>query len=143
MKILIIKNNTSLPNTIFSPDQERFKLFNSRKISNWENGDAARSMFQKKNLFKRKGFVPKTGFEPARRFQRYHLKVVRLPISPPGQLVKNLEGKNNSFVCKIYTDLPVPFPLERVRVMFFYAFNIILNVVPLPGSECLTVRCPL
>ena len=29
--------------------------------------------------------VPKTGFEPARRFQRYHLKVVRLPISPPGQ----------------------------------------------------------
>jgi len=34
--------------------------------------------------------VPKTGFEPARRFQRYHLKVVRLPVSPPG-----LEG------CKI------------------------------------------
>jgi hypothetical protein len=32
-----------------------------------------------------KAFVPKTGFEPARRFQRYHLKVVRLPISPPGQ----------------------------------------------------------
>ncbi len=29
-------------------------------------------------------FVPETGFEPARRFQRYHLKVVRLPISPPG-----------------------------------------------------------
>ncbi len=28
--------------------------------------------------------VPETGFEPARRFQRYHLKVVRLPISPPG-----------------------------------------------------------
>jgi site-specific DNA recombinase len=32
--------------------------------------------------------VPKTGFEPARRFQRYHLKVVRLPISPPGQGVQ-------------------------------------------------------
>ena len=31
-------------------------------------------------------YVPKTGFEPARRFQRYHLKVVRLPISPPGQV---------------------------------------------------------
>ena len=30
-------------------------------------------------------FVPETGFEPARRFQRHHLKVVRLPISPPGQ----------------------------------------------------------
>ena len=30
--------------------------------------------------------VPETGFEPARRFQRHHLKVVRLPISPPGHL---------------------------------------------------------
>ena len=30
--------------------------------------------------------MPGTGFEPARRFQRYHLKVVRLPISPPGLL---------------------------------------------------------
>lgn len=30
--------------------------------------------------------VPETGFEPARRFQRHHLKVVRLPISPPGPL---------------------------------------------------------
>ena len=28
--------------------------------------------------------MPGTGFEPAHRFQRYHLKVVRLPISPPG-----------------------------------------------------------
>jgi len=33
--------------------------------------------------------VPKTGFEPARRFQRYHLKVVRLPISPPGQPLRS------------------------------------------------------
>ena len=32
------------------------------------------------------GLVPETGFEPARRFQRHHLKVVRLPISPPGQI---------------------------------------------------------
>ena len=31
--------------------------------------------------------VPETGFEPARRFQRHHLKVVRLPISPPGQVL--------------------------------------------------------
>ena len=30
--------------------------------------------------------VPETGFEPARPFRRYHLKVVRLPISPPGHL---------------------------------------------------------
>ncbi len=42
------------------------------------------------NLHTRLLIVPKTGFEPARRFQRYHLKVVRLPISPPGQvLVQN------------------------------------------------------
>lgn len=34
--------------------------------------------------------VPKTGFEPARRFQRYHLKVVRLPISPPGRGSANM-----------------------------------------------------
>ncbi len=29
-------------------------------------------------------FVPETGFEPAHPFGRHHLKVVRLPISPPG-----------------------------------------------------------
>jgi hypothetical protein len=29
--------------------------------------------------------VPRTGFEPAHRLRRYHLKVVCLPISPPGQ----------------------------------------------------------
>ncbi len=53
-------------------------------------------IFKTSNLFKNRGiinkkaksklrFVPETGFEPARRFQRHHLKVVRLPISPPGQ----------------------------------------------------------
>lgn|GEM_PF-3449504 len=31
-------------------------------------------------------YVPGTGFEPAHPFGRHHLKVVRLPISPPGQL---------------------------------------------------------
>ncbi len=30
--------------------------------------------------------VPRTGLEPAHPFGRYHLKVVRLPISPPGPL---------------------------------------------------------
>ena len=34
--------------------------------------------------------VPETGFEPAHPFGRYHLKVVRLPISPPGQMVRGL-----------------------------------------------------
>jgi hypothetical protein len=40
-------------------------------------------------LFKGPGIfllVPKTGFEPACPYGRYHLKVVRLPISPPGQV---------------------------------------------------------
>jgi hypothetical protein len=41
--------------------------------------------YKKQNPDFTRGFVPKTGFEPARRFQRYHLKVVRLPVSPPGQ----------------------------------------------------------
>ena len=40
--------------------------------------------------------VPKTGFEPARRFQRYHLKVVRLPVSPPGP-----EGEQNYIIMGI------------------------------------------
>jgi hypothetical protein len=42
-----------------------------------------------------RAFVPETGFEPAHRFRRYHLKVVRLPISPPGQFFcvdKSFEG---------------------------------------------------
>ena len=42
--------------------------------------------------------VPKTGFEPARRFQRYHLKVVRLPISPPGHFFKHLSCKKKEGV---------------------------------------------
>jgi hypothetical protein len=33
--------------------------------------------------------VPKTGFEPAHPFGRYHLKVVRLPISPPGHPLRD------------------------------------------------------
>ena len=41
--------------------------------------------YSQRPLLFSKIFVPKTGFEPARRFQRYHLKVVRLPVSPPGQ----------------------------------------------------------
>ena len=49
--------------------------------------EASSGRGHKKNPAHRAGLfllVPKTGFEPARRFQRYHLKVVRLPISPPG-----------------------------------------------------------
>src|SRR5215204_7598433 len=71
-------------------------------------------------------FVPETGFEPARRFQRHHLKVVRLPISPPGPvLVRNFnkpcfrEGKS------------------------IYFIKTILKVVPFPGSEFFTVKLPL
>lgn len=35
--------------------------------------------------------VPRTGLEPAFFLQSYHLKIVRLPISPPGQ-IESSEG---------------------------------------------------
>ncbi len=41
-------------------------------------------LFPETIIISENNMVPETGFEPARRFQRYHLKVVRLPISPPG-----------------------------------------------------------
>ena len=43
-------------------------------------------MKKKRPSAKLKTFVPETGFEPAHPFGRHHLKVVRLPISPPGPL---------------------------------------------------------
>jgi hypothetical protein len=50
--------------------------------------------FSIKNVFnyenKLKTKVPKTGFEPAHPFGRYHLKVVRLPISPPGLNIQKI-----------------------------------------------------
>ena len=42
---------------------------------------------KKPSRLHRNGLVPETGFEPAHPFGRYHLKVVRLPISPPGLMV--------------------------------------------------------
>ena len=52
-------------------------------------GEAAGHYFikQKNNVKKYMAFfVPETGFEPAHPFGRHHLKVVCLPISPPGPL---------------------------------------------------------
>jgi hypothetical protein len=46
-----------------------------------ENRSANKKALSMIKLF----LVPETGFEPAHPFGRYHLKVVRLPISPPGQ----------------------------------------------------------
>jgi hypothetical protein len=58
-------------------------------------------MKNKRPSAKLKTFVPETGFEPAHPFGRHHLKVVRLPISPPGQHfgcanVSGLFFQNNS-----------------------------------------------
>jgi hypothetical protein len=39
---------------------------------------------KRKTRLERRVLVPRTGFEPAHPFGRYHLKVVRLPVSPPG-----------------------------------------------------------
>ena len=50
-------------------------------------GEAAGHYFIKQKNHAKKYmafFVPETGFEPAHPFGRHHLKVVRLPISPPG-----------------------------------------------------------
>ena len=63
--------------------------------------------------------VPKTGFEPARRFQRYHLKVVRLPISPPG--LGDCKFNQKTVVEK--------------SLIFIYFLKAILKVVPLPGLD--------
>ena len=67
------------------------------------------------------GFVPKTGFEPAQPFGHYHLKVARLPISPPGPQpkIRSAEGKYSNY-----------FLSEMVKV------------VPFPSSDCLTNREP-
>ena len=46
---------------------------------------------QKKPTLFGVGLVPRTRFELAHPFRRYHLKVVRLPISPPGQKALNAE----------------------------------------------------
>lgn len=35
--------------------------------------------------------VPRTGLEPAHPYGRYHLKVVRLPISPPGHKLELIQ----------------------------------------------------
>jgi hypothetical protein len=57
--------------------------------------------------------VPKTGFEPARRFQRYHLKVVRLPISPPGQPLRECKNRVSK---DIYRDiLPKTLSIGNVK----------------------------
>lgn len=45
-------------------------------------------------------FVPETGFEPARRFQRHHLKVVRLPILPAGRQVRHMSFQVKSSIKK-------------------------------------------
>ena len=55
--------------------------------------------------------VPETGFEPARRFQRYHLKVVRLPISPPGHF--NLVASDYRIRCVCHSDSPA-----RIATLF-------------------------
>lgn len=49
------------------------------------NGFSENGNGQTESIFDLSTSVPETGFEPAHPFRRHHLKVVRLPISPPGQ----------------------------------------------------------
>ncbi len=96
--------------------------------------------------------VPKTGFEPARRFQRYHLKVVRLPISPPGHLFYS-KTKNNvvyqsclpagRFATWAGRSAKLHKKGKRGKGMILnYFFSRMLNVVPFPGSELATKSLP-
>ena len=61
--------------------------------------------------------VPGTGFEPAQPFGCCHLKTVRLPISPPGQ-VANVKSKFKSKKQKS-TRLPVYFWLFKFDFLLF------------------------
>ncbi len=51
---------------------------------------------------KSEGIVPETGFEPAHPFRRHHLKVVRLPISPPGLLFSCFFRERNANVSGLF-----------------------------------------
>jgi site-specific DNA recombinase len=53
-------------------------------IYNLDKGSSENKKGQTEENFDLSSVVPETGFEPAHRFRRHHLKVVRLPISPPG-----------------------------------------------------------
>ena len=46
-----------------------------------EKGDSSKNRLKS-------SYVPKTGFEPAQPFGHYHLKVARLPVSPPTQKIE-------------------------------------------------------
>ncbi len=72
-------------------------------------------------------------FELSRPFERYHLKVVRLPISPP---THNLPGQNFEVAAKI--GFSVKFSADPA-----YFLRTIRKVVPFPGSECRTKSSPL
>jgi site-specific DNA recombinase len=65
---------TERTNSLFSAIPSLVKVLSEKKKGNLDED------YLDSNL------VTETGFEPARRFQRHHLKVVRLPISPPGHV---------------------------------------------------------
>ena len=60
--------------------------------------------------------VPRTGFEPAHPCERCHLKAVRLPISPSGQLIKFQGGEDKVFFStKKLMDQPF---VKRKKIVF-------------------------
>ena len=92
-----VKTKRSITGSIY-PEKVVFDGFQYRTtrlnevvelIYNVDKGFRKKETGQNEKNFDLSSVVPKTGFEPARRFQRYHLKVVRLPISPPGHFLKD------------------------------------------------------
>ena len=58
------------------------------------------------------------GFEPPSPYGRYHLKVVRLPVSPPAQCIKILD----------YLEIFVQFHFSKISLVFLLLFY--LEIVP-------------
>ncbi len=85
-------------------------------------------------------------FELTHPFGRYHLKVVRLPISPPTHPTAKFRSgcKNKAFALDFQSLRNLrPIFFERLAGLRTYFLSTILNVVPFPSSECRTKSCPL
>ena len=90
-----------LEKMIFDEGELRTKKINSAVQLICREGKASRGSINKESSENSElsNLVPGTGFEPAHPFERRHLKTVRLPISPPGQLKS--ESKYNSTAFKV------------------------------------------
>ena len=92
--------------------------------------------------------VRKKRFELSQPFGRYHLKVVRLPISPPPQYSFQFSVCSFQFSVEVSANVKKYFGYCCLLVpcllfSYYYFFKTILNVVPFPISDCFTNNWPL